>query len=240
MAAGEIDNTPGINATGIYVLFAPWTVVTGAIYRAEAIDGFESLEAQGIDVYAKYYQAYESEGITVQDFQRDRLNAINIVTLMSDTQDTIYVPSSYIKEFPSSIAYPYSRVLLSVDLGLLPDGISLQTTIENIQSHVSELVGVPHSTNGIAITKDGLVENSLAAVDDSVRVPVMIHKSSLIDGVDHSTHERLENNRAHRVQTGNKLAYFSTIRELQEQVISLTLANENLSSIVIEQSKKIP
>lgn len=240
MAGGEIDNTPGINATGVYVLYTPWVVEAGAIYRAEAIDGFESLEANGVDVYARYYQAYEDQGITIQDFQRDRLNAINIITLMSDTAETIYVPSSYIKEFPRSIAYPYSRVLLSVDLGLLPDGVSLQTTIENIQSHVSELVGIPHSANGIAITKDGLVENSLAAVDDSVRVPIMVHKSSLTDGIDHSTHERLENNREHRIQTGNKLAYFSTIRKLQEQISSLTLANESLSSIVIEQSKKIP
>mgnify|MGYP000654568572 CR=1 FL=1 len=237
MTGGEIDNTPGINATGVYVLYAPWVVEPGAIYRAEAIDGFESLESNDIDVYSRFYQAYEDAGVTVTDYQRDRLNAINIITLMSDTAETIYVPSSFIKEFPRTVTVPYSRLILSVDLGLLPDGISLQTTIENIQSHVSELVGIPHSSNGIAVDKSGLLANSMAAVDDSVKVPIMVHKVTLTNGIDHSTHERLENNRAERVRTGNTEAYFSTIRKLQAQVSSLTLANEALSDIIIKQNE---
>ena len=205
----RIDNTPPINAVGEYQVAAPFVLEAGRIYKCDAIDGFEVLEERGKDVFALFY---ETVGLSAAIYEEDRLNGINIITLVSDNAPSVDVPSSYIARFPNQTVVPYSQLILSVDLGLLPDGIDLTSTSDSIASIVSELVGIPESS---------------AAVAD-----VNIHNMSTTNGVDFSEHERLENNRKARIEAGGREAHFVTIRRQAEQIQTLLATNQALMQII--------
>lgn len=205
----RIKNTPPLNATGTFELLTPFTIEDGKVYRAEALDGFESLEVREIDVFKTYY---DSQGLTQQDYEADKLNKVDIVTLMSDDAPTIYVPSSYIKSFPLTSGYPYGRIVLSVDLGVLPDGLDFLPVVSVIETQVSEIVGV-------------LPEN----------MEVIIHRLSETQGVDHSKHEQLENLRKSRIS--ERVLPAVALVEALERVRSLEQRNAVLENLLIEELK---
>lgn len=131
------DRTPRINATGAYELRSPFTIDSGIEYRCEAIEGFEKLEEQGINPFSEYYQP---NGLLMSDYQDDKNNGINIITLMSENGATIHVPSSYIISYPTDTSVPYSNIVLSVDLGSLPeqrDLLDLQMLVKQAAEQVT-------------------------------------------------------------------------------------------------------
>lgn len=132
------NKTPPINATGEYQLRSPFSTAIGAIYRCEAIEGFEKLEEQGVDPFAEYYAPM---GISSSSYNDDKAGGINIITLMSEDGNTIYVPSSYILVYPTEATTPYSHMVLAVDLGLLPDWRSLDDLKNYIQQVAENAVG---------------------------------------------------------------------------------------------------
>ena len=166
----SVNNTPPINATGAFEVLAPFAVESGAIYRCEAIVGFEALEGNGVDVFETYYS---TTGVSNEVYLEDATNGINIITLISDTAATLVIPSSYISKFPTAVSVPYSRMVLSVDLGVLPDGVDLTSCMDVIASEVSEVIGVPTA--------------------------VEAHKLSVEDAVSFSEHEMLELNRVDNI-----------------------------------------
>jgi len=214
------DNTPPINATGQYGVRSEFDPVhtPGAVYRAESILGFHDLEERDIDVYKRYYQprgiAYGNES-TPGSYLGDRLNGINIVVLISDNQPTIYIPSSYITSFPTATTVPYSRHIISVDLGLLPDGINLSESMDIMLSKVAEVVGVlpsDGSGGGVATAE--------------------LHTISLEGGIDFSDHEMLEQNRAQRIEDSGSEALLAALKRQQEQIQSLQTRNQDLVTVI--------
>lgn len=203
------NNTPPINATGVYVLIAPFATVPGAIYRCEAIDGFESLEERNVNVFDTYYLPY---GLNNAQFESDRVNGVNIVTIMSDNQPTIFVPSSFIDKYPTTTNVPYSRVILSVDMGALPDGLSLQPAVDSIVQMVSEFMGIPNPG-------------------------VRVNTVSVTETVSHSQHEQLELNRAARIVEKETVA--AAVRRLTAIAQKQQNQINTLNQIVIQQKTLI-
>lgn len=158
-----INNTPPIDAVGEYVLRAPFLTENGAIYTTQAIEGFESLEEGGVNVFEEYYQPL---GLDQATFDADRAAAINIITLFSDTAATIHVPSSYIDEFPNSGHVGYSQLVVSLDLGILPDSLELTSFIDDIARRLGNNTGTTVTSN--------------------------IHLLPITDTVDYTKHQQLE------------------------------------------------
>lgn len=203
-----VNNTPPINATGTYTVATPFTLVDGAVYRAEAIRGFNTLEVDEIDIFASFY---EPVGLTVNEVEADRTNDINIITLMSDTAPTAYIPSSYILSFPTETTVPYSRILLSVDLGLLPDGIILTTAIEEIVSALEDIVGVGATAR--------------------------VHALSNTDGVSWSEHTMLEGNRKARVKSTETAV--AAVKRLTTEISKVSQLNQQLMDSIVELRSRL-
>lgn len=124
------NKTPAINATGLYELLSPWNSshysLTDA-YRCESISGFNALQEKGVDVYKTFYSPMN---ISKEEYALDEQADINIVTLMSsDGLATVDVPSSFIKKFPNSNSAPYSRLIVTFDLGAIPDSLNISDTL---------------------------------------------------------------------------------------------------------------
>ena len=207
----RVNNTPQIDATGKYVLTAPFAAVVGKVYRCEAIEGFNTLEEDNVDVFQVYYEPF---GLNSTIYEEDKLNGINIVTLVSDSSPTIHVPSSYITSFPNETSVPYSQTILSVDLGILPNGVDLDETIDAIRSYVSEVTGVP--------------ENGEGSLD------VQLHLLSITDEISYQDHEALENNRIANIDASGREAQFVTIRRQADEIDRLNTKVAALEAVIIQ------
>lgn len=132
-------NVPPIGTRGIYSLKAPFSTVPNELYSCGAIRYFKDVENQGIDVYKRYYEPYE---LTQSDYSRDRAAGVAIITLMSDTQSPIYVPSSYILSFPNLASVNYHHVVISASLGVLPETLDLTFLKDQVSQTIAATIGV--------------------------------------------------------------------------------------------------
>lgn len=130
---------PEIDATGTWRLESPFSIDESVVYRCEAINGFQALEAQGIDVFQRYYYPV---GLDESTFQADKLNNVDIVTLMAEGEDTIFVPTTYILEAPGADVVDYRQFFLSIKLGLLPASTSMGNLQQVIADAVKTQLGV--------------------------------------------------------------------------------------------------
>ncbi len=132
-------NVPPIGTRGLYSLKAPFTTVPNQLYECGAIRFFKDVENQGIDVFKKYYEPWD---LTQADYTRDRSAGVVMVTLISDSQAPIYVPSSYILAFPGLTSVRYQYVVLSASLGALPESLDLTFVKNQVAEAIAETVGV--------------------------------------------------------------------------------------------------
>ena len=149
--------TPPINALGQYVVRPPFNIPAGAIYKCEAINGFEALEKDGANVFSKFYTPF---GISQDIFNTDRINGIDIVTLISSTHPTVILPSSFIVSFPNITAIPYNNVFLVMDLGILPDKTELRAGIVYCKEVIEDFHGVTATVQVVAHPIAGLIDSS--------------------------------------------------------------------------------
>lgn len=127
-----------IGTVGIFTLSPPFTIIR-VNYTITKLNLINYLVKSGIDVYNTYYAP---ANIPLAKFKEDLDNGHAIVTLESDDGPTINVPSGYIALTPIEPAVLYSRVILSIDLGDLPDEIDLSQMREDIKSITDSTVGV--------------------------------------------------------------------------------------------------
>ena len=138
-------NTPQLNATGIYEVKLPFTLEEGAIYRCEALSRFEPLIADGVDVFETYYAPH---GLSQTVYESDLTNAVSIVTITATADGSSFdIPSSYILSFPSAGVVAYGHLVMSIDLGLLPDYVPLDELRAQIADYASDVIGVRPKTN---------------------------------------------------------------------------------------------
>ena len=149
--------TPPINALGQYVVRPPFNIPAGTIYKCEAINGFEALEKDGVNVFSKFYTPF---GISQDIFNTDRINGIDIVTLISATHPTVILPSSFIVSFPNITAIPYNNVFLVMDLGILPDKTELRAGIDYCKEVIEDFHGVTPTVQIVAHPIAGLIDSS--------------------------------------------------------------------------------
>lgn len=139
---------PAMNAKGRFELKEPFSCKPDVIYEVTAIREFSDLYYQGVDVYREYYvpagllNGVEYKGTTF-NFNEEVIQFPSIVTLEGTDRTIIYVPSTYIVSFPEvSEAETYSRLIMSVDLGALPDNLDLSGVIKEVNDMVSKRVGI--------------------------------------------------------------------------------------------------
>lgn len=190
--------TPPIYATGKWQVKQPFSVESNTIYVCKAIRSLDDVEARGIDAYATFYEPY---GISRSDYDDDVMQVANIVTLMSSTAATLYIPDTYILSFPDTTTMPYSHTVLSISLGAVPDTLSLDDTRQKIEDLVLSSLGIESR--------------------------IFTHVSGVIsEGVDFVTHRSLENQRLARIENntssyGQLVAKDAEIEALRERIRAL-------------------
>lgn len=196
--------TPPIFATGRWVIDSPFSVPASTIYICKAVRSFDDLKARGIDPYDAYYLP---KGLDRSLYESDVTNLANIVTLMSDTHPTVYVPDTYITSYPDTTTVPYRHLVLSISLGAVPNTLVLDDFKAKIE------------------------EYSLASL--GIQSVVKEHQAGgMAEGLDQISHQAAENNRLARID-GNQTDY-AKLLNAQEELERLRQQNAILAQLCVD------
>lgn len=188
---------PPLHAYGLFEVRTPYTVVRTDLYRVTALRTYEEIAAAGRDAYQL---AYVPVGLTKEDMQSDRVNGAIIVTLQSMTSGPVYIPSTYIESFPGMDWVPYSHLVLSVSMGMVPDSLDITPITTMVKNVLSDRLGA--------------------------NVQVKHHRSQVKGSVSETTHKELEIARKAAIQVretdySELLAAQRRIAQLEEYVSRL-------------------
>jgi hypothetical protein len=144
---------PPIGTRGRYELKAPFQARPDRVYTCSAIRKFVDLENQGINIFLRYYDPL---GLEDSDFAQDKRNGELLLTLTSETEAPIYVPTSYLLSFPNQSGRRYHHVVLSASMGPIPDYIDLTHVRVEMANVISDAIGhVPEVHVGVSpLTQD--------------------------------------------------------------------------------------
>lgn len=199
--------TPSIYARGKYEVLAPFALVPDVSYTAIAIRSFRDVQAEGIDIFAAYY---EPKGLDRAKYDTDRVNAVSLVTLAADEHPQVIIPTSYIKTVPLSVGTGFSRMVLAVDIGVLPDSLDLSYLNAEIKSLVSDLTG---------LTEDVEVKTYTAPVT-GLLTPEQA--------------EAFEQNRLAAIK--GRATFYAHNKQLEEELVRLREINARYEKIIIDNS----
>lgn len=193
---------PIMYARGAWELLAPWTVVAGVSYKCDAIRSFVNVQAEGIDIFKAYY---EPKGLAQAVYDTDRVNGVSLVTLVSDEYPEIIVPTSYITKAPTTVSSGFSRMVLGVDIGVLPDTLDISYLNAEIVGLVSSLTGLEAEVTTYVAPMTGTLTPEQA--------------------------EAFEDNR--KAAITNRTTYYSKVATLTAQLATVTALKDRYEKLIV-------
>lgn len=159
---------PPPKVSGSWEIKEPFKIPKDVVFTLIAIREFKDLLDQRTDVYLRYYSPF---GIPRETYEQDLKGGACLLTLDSASNGTFYIPNSYVINYPRSSALTFRRVILSVDLGLVPQEDSL---LDNVTSKVSGVVeesfGRKPTVEVHSVPYDDVVTPEYAASLENARV----------------------------------------------------------------------
>jgi len=144
MGAVMANVIPQIGIKGRWEVKNPFVTKPGLLYTLGAIRSFIDLENKGENVFETYYGPM---AIANSVYTEDRRNGVMILTLLSDTDAPIYIPSSFVTAYPSLDSKAYHHVVLSASCGALPVTVSLDFLTTQVAKVISDTIGVEPTIN---------------------------------------------------------------------------------------------
>lgn len=132
-------STPPMNVKGAFLLRAPFTTNPDMEYTVVAHRSYNEVRVQKNDPFTLVYKPV---GLTKADMELDIAEGAIIIALATRTGTIMYVPDTYIDSYPFMGAIPYSHLVASCSLGMLPDDFDTTTLVQAIGSAVSDHIGV--------------------------------------------------------------------------------------------------
>lgn len=167
--------TPPLHAKGFYTVASPFQVVANTLYECMAIRAFPDLVDLGVDIFNTYYNPL---GLTQQNFEDDQKAGANIITLIADSQPVIYIPDSYILSYPDMSNVAYSNIILSLDLGVVPDTLDLTFLQNQLSGVASDVVGVTPTVTVHVGMSTGAVTQEQADAMEAARQATITNRTS--------------------------------------------------------------
>ena len=135
--------TPEIGLRGTYTLLSPYNESIGiAIYTCQAVQSISSLKAQGIDVFATYYEPF---GVDIEIFEADESRDASIITLLSDSGTQHFFPVGYLESYPNMNGVPYRATHFYLHLPASPLSYDFTLLKDALEQTVKRFLGVPEA-----------------------------------------------------------------------------------------------
>ena len=136
--------TPPLLAKGKYTLNTPYTLNASMEYQCISIRDFIDCYRKGEDVQGLYYTPVGLiDGANGFSFDAEVDAKVSIVTLKGTDGTLVYVPDTYIVNYPVQSEVPYKHLVLSCSLGILPDSVEIEALILEIANIATAMTGKP-------------------------------------------------------------------------------------------------
>lgn len=143
---------PPIGTSGVWTLNAPFAtkLVAGAPYTLIGIRKLVDIVASGGDAEADYYTP---NNLTPADYLSDVAADASILSLQDGSGDIVYVPSTYMNNYPNIGGEQYRVLALGVNLGLVPDNLDLSNVVAKVASDIKDTIGIVSKVDVVAISQ---------------------------------------------------------------------------------------
>jgi len=136
-----------MNISGAFLLRLPFITDPNRSYTVVAHRTFSELIARDQD---PLQLVYAPVGLTATAYSEDQQEQALVICLRDSSGGLIYVPDTYIDNYPSMGSVKYSRLILAVSLGMWPDYRDITDIREAIEESVRAKIG---ATPQIMVTR---------------------------------------------------------------------------------------
>jgi hypothetical protein len=135
---------PNLGATGVIKLKAPFAglCADNTPYQVTGIRTLQDIVAEGKDPFALYYTPY---GLDQTVYADDISNNVCIISLTASDGEPVAVPNSYLISLPIAMGVPYATMLVGINLGALPQDLSLTYFMNQVAELAHDLLGVDNA-----------------------------------------------------------------------------------------------
>lgn len=139
---------PAVNTVGVWKVKLPYTVKAGLPYWLIATRMFEDVTKAGVDVYKTYYEPFIKNGDQIPgtsdtfSFDKEVASGARILTLKSEAGDILYIPSTFIADYPDTDIVLYRPMIVSLNLGLFNEDVDFSILAQALQETCLAYAGV--------------------------------------------------------------------------------------------------
>lgn len=200
--------TPAPGTQGSFLLETPFATEADVQYTVTALRSFAEIRARGTDPLALVYTPV---GLTDTAMQADIAAGALIVVLSTSAGVLTYVPDTYILSYPSMGSIPYSHIIVSASVGMLPDSYDTTALTQSVTTAISDHIGVEPT---VFVTKGEVTD----VIDEQRHVQLTIARESAIKTRETDREQVLT--LTAQLQTANAqiTEYETVIQQLSEQL----------------------
>lgn len=187
------SQVPPLDVIGPFTFTGPFAQYNGQLLKCLSVEDMGLLVKRGVDVHELVYQPYN---LNMDAYLADFDAGAKLVTLASvDEHVEVVVPSTYIETMPSGSYVAYSRLILTVDMGLLPDALDLESARAAIASTLQQTLGKAPTVELARLPMEGGVTSEQHAIMEENRQHEIVATPS-----DKAQIERLERRLAEEIE----------------------------------------
>lgn len=151
--------TPAVGTKGSFSFQEPFDSIlfSNQEYEVKSIRSLKELYDSEEDPYTNIYSA---NNLTEDDFKTDLDNNIPIIVLANDANQYYYVPATKLSSLPKLTGVKYQEIMLAINLGYLPVDIDATAVKSDIETAVSEKLGVTSTIEVLKTSAIQLVDES--------------------------------------------------------------------------------
>lgn len=172
---------PHINDTGIFVVLPPYQLTPQEEYVCTEILDLKRLSLSTGTAYESYY---EPVGVSFANYARDIDEPSSAIVGLTDTGgETVFIPSSYIASAPLVRAVDYSRTYITLDMGIIPDGLlSDDVAMSDIVEIITAITGIVPEVKTHRSDREIYITEAEHAIKEAVRLVGVQLRPSLYAG----------------------------------------------------------
>lgn len=168
---------PPMGVTGTFLLKEPFKLDVNRSYTVKAIRSFDDLERAKVDPVNLVYRPFS---LGDAEYSADRRNLARIYTLTgTNGEDTVYVPSTYILEYPKPTSDTHHWFHAIVSLGILPNDFDVTRVTEAIGNEVAKYIGVEPDVHLAVSDTTDVISPEEAILLEEARVSAIEYGSTL-------------------------------------------------------------
>lgn len=168
---------PPIGTSGIYVLEAPFSnkLQPNMSYRCDAIKRISDLIEVGVDPFEEFYVP---NGIPRIKYEQDVANRVCIISLVSEADHWVYVPSTYVRAYPDVNGLAYTVMIVGLELGAIPSYMDLTGLKVALANLTRDTIGVMPTVREVSASAVQRLSQADHDVLESARLQAIVNSQT--------------------------------------------------------------